>query len=165
MMSLSSASSFRWVKPSHMYSRVILTHMHICQHPQPMSLTQPCMSCYVSSISLFLCLWNIHRLIDVCACTYTCMHIYTGTYIHEDQCVANTDIQTLMFRKCFETFSAVIPFFKVRFMCIYIWEDMSWHELPSGTREWQVNLTHCSYLRIWKWNSSQVLTVSNLIGF
>ena len=39
-----------------------------------------------------------YRLMDVCACTYTCMyHMNIHTYLHGDSCMPNLDIQTHMF--------------------------------------------------------------------
>ena len=75
MMSQSSASSFRWEKPLCMHSRATLTCLHICQHPQPIFLYQPCTNCYVNLVCQFLYL-------DICICIYVYVYMYMYIYIY-----------------------------------------------------------------------------------
>ena len=77
MMSWSSASSFRWEKSLYMCSRVMLTCLWICWHPQPISLYQPCTNCYVNSVSWFLHLWYAPPGILLCPHTGACSLLKT----------------------------------------------------------------------------------------
>ena len=65
-MSWSSASSFRQEKPSHMSSKVKLTHLHTLQMSPTYSPIHPCMNCYVISTSQFLHLWHVYEYMYVC---------------------------------------------------------------------------------------------------
>ena len=59
----------------------MLTCLHIHQHPQPISLYQPCMNCYMNSISQFLHLSHMYESMHVCSqicmggCIFACKYV------------------------------------------------------------------------------------------
>ena len=68
----------------------IYKNIHICIHIHEYLPTYNIYVCLLSYICVCI---HTYRLMDVCACTHSCMH----AYIPGDSCMPNIEIQKLMF--------------------------------------------------------------------